>query len=299
MKKNIFVFTLLIELLTHFSTSALSIVYSFRIAQVTRRPILEKSEQKPNNISALLFDLFQKTHCFNIRENYAGGLLTHNYNFAQNYYLRTDFAVSHVNQTVNKVPNVNVIEPDDILFTLGRNFKVSPKSSVTPSVLFGIPTHSVFNLQRVGFGVGQVGIGAQIDGLYRLDKNIDFLWGGRYGYFLPRTAQYINGDCYKFTIGSIADLLVAFQTSNPLSHGIEAGYDARWGFGVKACPNNIPNLDLLNYMRHNFYLVYKYTFLGKRAAHRFLLNISYGFDVKPKAYGYDAVMLWAAWGVAF
>lgn len=303
--RSIFIHLLPVILFSHTTAYGLSVVYNFRIAQITRKPIAHPKIQRPFSLETLCFDLFQKMHAFDIKENYAGGLITFNYNFAEKYYFRTDLAVAHINQTVNSLPAVNEIEPDDILFTLGRNFTLSPKSRITASGLFGIPTHPIFTLQRVGFGSGQVGIGAQIDGLYKMSKHIDFLWGARYNYFIPQTALGIAQPSlnildrpYKFTIGSIADVLVALQTNRPLSHGIEGGYDARWGFGIKSCPN-ILNLSLLNYMRNNFYLVYKYTFLTKRVAHRFLFNISYGFDVKPKLYGYNAVMVWTSWGIAF
>ena len=298
MKKNIFVFALILELLTHVPASAISVVYNFRIAQVTRKPIAHQADKKPNSLSPLLFDFFQKTQAFDIAENYAGGLLTYNRSVGKDYYFRTDLAVAHAERTVQNISTGEATEFDDILFTIGRNFTFGQKSKVTLSGVLGIPTHAVHTLQRVGFGTGLVGIGVQLDGLYKWSRHIDFLWGTRYNYFIPAGACDAFGHSYKFTIGSIADVLVAFQTSRQLSHGVEAGYDARWGFGVKACPT-IPQLDLLNYMRNNFYLVYKYTFLTKRVAHRLLLTVSYGHDVKPKLYGYNAVMVWGAWGIAF
>ena len=298
MKKIFFTFTLIINLLMHAPIFALSVVYNFRIAQITRQSIGHKTDARPHSLSLLLFDLFQKSHDFGIRENYAGGLLTYNYNFGKTDYFRADFAVGHTNQTIKHVPNVDVIEPDDILLTAGHNFKFTQKSKATISGMFGIPTHSIYSLQRVGLGYGQVSLGAQFDGLYKFSKDVDFLWGTRYNHFLPQTTYDATGKTYQFTIGSIADILVALQTSNPLGHGIEGGYDSRWGFGVNAIPT-ISNLCLLNYHRNNFYIVYKYTFLGKRVAHRFLLNVSYGYDVYPKQYGYDAVMIWGSWGIAF
>lgn len=298
MKKNIFVLALLLHLLNYLPISAISIVYNFRIAQITRQRITNPNDTKTNSLSWLIFNFFQKNKNLNLRENYTGGLTTYNKNFAEKYYFRTDLAVAHSSQTVKDVTNVDAIESDDILFTTGRNFKISEKSRVTLSGLLGIPTHSVNTLERIGFGVGQVGIGAQLDGLYKLAQPVDFLWGTRYNYFIPRTAFDALDNSYKFTVGSIADVLVALQTSNILYHGLEGGYAARWGFGIKACPI-IPKIEDLNYMRNNFYLVYKYTFLTERVAHRLLLTVSYGFDSKPKNKGYQAVMLWGAWGIAF
>ncbi len=298
MKKNTLIAILLTGLCTHLPIFTISVVYNFRIAQITRKPIGDTTNTHPNSISLLLFDFFQKSKGLYLRENYIGGLFTYNLNFAQKYYFRADFADAHVNQTLKKAPNINVAESDDILFTVGRNILARERSKVSISGVLGIPTHSVNTLQRVGFGTGQVGIGGQLDGLYKLTPKIDFLWGGRYNYFIPRSAFDAQDNCYRFTIGNIADILVAFQTSKPLGHGIEGGYDARWGFGVHATPN-IPQLDRINYMRNNFYLVYKYTFLTERYAHRFLLNFSYGFDSKPKCIGYQAFMIWTSWGIAF
>lgn len=289
---------LLTILLFHKTTTTISVVYNFRIAQITRQPVVEHNDKTPHTLTALLFNFFQKTRSLNIRENYSGGLVTFNYNIGHSYYLRSDFAVSHVNQTINKLHTVEATEPDDILLTAGRNFKTSNISRVTLSGLLGIPTHSVNTLQRVGFGAGQVGLGIQIDGLYKLNKKSDLLWGSRYNRFIPRTAQDILENQYKFTIGNIADVLVGLQTSIAPAHGLETGYAARWGFGIKACPL-VDDIERFNYRRNNFYLVYKYTLLTPRVAHRLIINIAYGYDAKPKRFGYDAVMLWGSWSINF
>ncbi|MBI2344864.1 hypothetical protein HYV10_02200 [Candidatus Dependentiae bacterium] len=298
MKKKIFILILILESVTHFSIYAVSVVYNFRIAQITRQPITKQAIYKNNAISWLLFNFFQKNKFFHIRENYTGGLLTFNRNFCEKYYFRTDFAAAHTNQTVKNTLQVNETEPDDILCTMGRNFILNQNSRVTLSALLGIPTHSVNTLKRVDFGTGQVGTGLQLDGLYKIFKKADFLCGTRYVYFIPRTAFDAQDNSYKFTVGSIADILVSLKTNNTLGHGLEGGYAARWGFGINALPH-IPKLKDAEYMRNNFFLVYKYTFLTERVANRLLLNISYGFDSKPKDKGYYAIMIWASWGIAF
>lgn len=285
-------------MLTTIQLSALSVVYNFRIAQITKRPLQKKSEQKPYSLTGLIFDLFQKTHCFDIKENYTGALAAFNYNIGSDYYFRTDVAVGHIDQTIKNIQTVNETESDDILCTFGRNFSIGKKGRLTASGLIGVPTHTILTLQHVPFGSGQFGAGIQLDGLYRFTKQIDFLWGTRYNHFFQGTAYDALENRYTFTIGNIADLLVAFQTNNPLYHGLETGYSARWGFGAHSCPT-IPNIDLINYMRNNFYIVYKYTFLGKKVTHRFLLNFAYGFDSKPKLYGYNAYMVWGAWAISF
>jgi hypothetical protein len=296
MKKNIFTLIFIEMLLVHVPISALSLVYSFRVAQITQRPIVHEKDNKPDSIAPLIFDYFQKSKNFNIRENYVGGFVTYNHNYIRNYF-RADFAVAHVGQTVNCEKTVNVIEPDDILLTFGRNIMNNQTASMTVSGLLGLPTHDVNTLERVGFGNGQVGIGAQLDGIFKF-KKYDFVWGSRYNYFIPRTAYNANHDKYKFTVGSIADILVAVQTNTLLGHGGEVGYGGRWGFGAEATPT-IAILDRLSYMRNTFYGVYTYTFLTEKCAHRFLFSFSYGFDSKPKLYAYDAWMVLGSWGFAF
>ena len=296
--KNIASLTLLI-FLAPTTVSTISVVYNFRIAQITKQPITTKQDKHPYSLTALLFNLFQETYVNNIHENYCGGLVAFNYNIGSSYYIRTDFAVSHFNQVQQQVRIVEETESDDILVTFGRNFQPNDKSRVTLSGLVGVPTHSPFTLQRIPFGSGQVGVGIQLDGLYKLAKKTDFLWGTRYNYFIPRTAQDALENHYKFTTGSIADLLAAIQTSFSLAHGLEGGYAARWGFGARAWPV-IPILARTNYQRNSFYLVYKYTILTPKTAQRLLFDVTYGFDSRPKELGYkNAVMVWAAWGMNF
>ncbi|MBI2353094.1 hypothetical protein HYV11_02505 [Candidatus Dependentiae bacterium] len=289
---------LLFSILLFKMLSPLSVVYNFRIAQITKQPIVKQEDKKPHSLTGLLFNFFQKTQNDTIKENYSGGLTTFNYNITNSGYFRTDIAIAHINQKINAIQTVDITEPDDILFTFGKNFISSQKSKITLSGLIGIPTHSVYTLQRVPFGSGQIGTGIQLDGLYKIIPSIDFLWGARYNHFFPKTAFDNFDHSYQFSIGNIADILIALQSSNLLSHGIEGGYNLRCGFGAKSSPS-LSNLSLLNYKRNNFYIVYKYTFLGQQTAHRFLLNITYGFDSKPLLYGYNAWMIWAAWSLAF
>lgn len=310
----------LTSLFLNATTKTISMVYNFRIAQITRQPIVHKHHENPHNegtiffdffkqlqdpdsnpytIGTVIFDFFQKSYVGNIFENYSGGFINFTRTFSAPYYFRTDFAVSHINQTINGVQTINETEPDDILFTFGRNFEVSPTSRFTLSGLIGIPTHSVFFLQRIVFGGGQVGAGIQLDGFQKLTKKTDFLWGTRYNYFIPRTAQDLLQNSYKFTVGSIADILVGIQTTLSFKHGIEGGYSGRWGFGANATPT-IPIVSKTNYMRNNIYFVYKYSLLTQRTAQRATLSVSYGRDSKPKDLGYKyAFMIWGGWGMKF
>ncbi len=278
----------------------ISVVYNFRIAQVTRQPIIEYTKKHPYTLSGLLFNTYQKTYVNNIAENYTGGLATFIYNFAPYYFFRTDLAASNISRTKKNISTFSGIESDDILCTCGRTFVLNKKTNISLSGLLGIPTHPIFTLQEPFFGSGQVGVGMQLDGLRKLTKKIDFLCGARYNYFVPRSAQDALGRDYTFSIGSIGDVLLALQTTFSFAHGIEFGYSGRWGFAPSASPE-IPNLaQITGYMRNNAYLVYKYTFLTKKAANRLVAVISYGKDAYPKQYGFkNAITIWGSWGINF
>jgi len=279
------------------SVSAISIVYNFRIAQVTKQPIVESADDRHYSIVGLLFDQFQKKYD-GVRQNFVGGLAAFIYNF-EPYYFRTDFSVSHIKEITEHVTTFSATETDDLLFTLGRNFKLNDKSVMTLSGLFGVPTHEIFTLQHVAFGYGQVGLGIQLDGSYVLCDTHTLLYGVRYIYYVPRKAADDSGNKYTFTIGNLADGLIAYKY-NWLSHGIECGYTARSDFGAHISPNLDDTIEKTNYIRNNFYFIYKYRFMIDEVANRLLFNISYGFDSKPKVYGNQYVVtLWASWNVRF
>ena len=291
----------IISLLSKTIFAGISIVYNFKIAQITRRPFVKHDNAHPYMLGGLLFNAYQKTYVGQFRENYTGGLTTVIYNFYKPYYIQADLAVSQINKTINHVYNFSAIEPDDFLITAGRNFILNKKLKDTISGLFGIPMHPVFTLQSVTFGSGQFGAGIQLDGLYKLTNKTDFLWGGRYNYFFPRNSKDILENNYKFTIGSISDLILAIQSRLSKAHGIEGGYASHWGFSSKSYPQ-IPDLSkMLTSHRNAFYFVYKYTLFTQRVTHRALLSISYGYDTKPKTeYGFaNAINLWGSWGINF
>ena len=148
---------------------------------------------------------------------------------------------------------------------------------------------------------GQVGTGIQLDGLYKLQEAVDFLWGTRYLYFFPTHAQATTGKCYKFTIGNATDLLIALKSNWKTSpHGIEGGYSAHWNFGARICPTLATVTERTNFMRNSVYFVYKYAFKSEQYNQQLLFSMSYGRDSKPEKYGYQRViMAWASWGINF
>jgi len=283
----------------HLPIKAVSIVYNFRVAQITKRSIVETHAPKSNNITLLPFDYFQKTRDFTIKENYGGALVAFTRNFKNGYYIRADTAFGHVSQKNKNITTTCITEVDDILITGGKNILKTKNSHITLSGMLGIPTHETTSLQRPTLGFTQFAIGAQLDGLYGWSNKTDFLWGTRYVYFIPRTARDNSDNRYKFTVGSLADLLIGIQTNTnvSLTHCFEGGYTGRWGFGAHATPK-IDNIERFNYIRNSIYLVYKYT-LQRKFTHRFLFDISYGFESKQNSYNYDIFLIWASWTIAF
>ncbi len=280
---------------------AISIVYNFRIAQITKQPIADPTtnlDNKKYTVLGLVFDVYQKKYTLGITQNFAGALGAFTYNFKP-YFFRTDFAVSHIKAKAYDTTTFSGTEADDILFTFGRNFVINDKSRVTLSGLFGVPTHRITTLEHVGFGYGQIGLGAQFDGTYRFDHVHHLLYGTRYIYFAPRNALDATCKSYKFTIGNVADLLLALN-NRWVKHGVEFGYTARFDFGSHITPNLDDIVEKTNYIRNNFYLVYKYKFKIHETNNRLLFNIAYGFDSKPKRFGNKYIItFWGSYSVNF
>lgn len=275
---------------------AISMVYNFRIAQITKQPFTEYTEGKSRTIMILPFDQFRKKYN-GLRQNFIGGLGSFIYDI-QSYYVRTDFAASYIKQKMGG-ESFSDVETDDILFTAGRNFAVSNDVSLTLSGLFGIPTHRIFRLQHIDFGYSQIGTGIQLDGSYELNTIRSLLYCARYIYFIPRNAQDPFGIEHKFTIGNVGDILFALKNKWD-QHEFECGYTLRLRFGAKIYPNFDDIVKKSNYIRSNFYAVYKYKFLITNIPNRLLFNIAYGFDHKPKVYGNKYIFtLWASWNIAF
>lgn len=284
-------------ILQHASLAAISIVYNFRIAQITKQPIFQKTNDKNHTLVALFFDQYRKKYN-GTRQNFIGALGSYIYDF-EPYYFRTDLAGSHIKETVNNVITFSGTEMDDILFTVGRNFKINKHATATLSGLFGFPTHQIFRLQHIDFGYSQIGTGIQLDGSYELNSISSLLYGARYIYFIPRTALDDLEKKYTFTLGNVTDLFFAYKGSWQ-KHGLEAGYTARQRFGAQIHPHLDDIIRKTNYIRSNFYFVYKYKFRINDLPSRLLFNISYGFDHRPKVFGNKYIItLWASWNLNF
>lgn len=298
MKYTISRWLLFFSLLPQANLSAVSMVYNFRIAAITKQPITESSENKNSTtIVALLFDQYRKKYN-DVKQNFVGGLGSFIYDF-QPYYFRTDFAVSRIKEkNSNQVTTFSGTETDDILFTVGRNFVIN-HVPITLSGLFGVPTHRIYRLQHIDFGSSQFGTGIQLDGQYGLNQVSFILYGARYVYFIPRKAWDNFGIKHIFTLGNVADLLFACKNSWA-KHGLEFGYTARFRFGAHIHPNLDDTVKKTNYIRSNFYIVYKYKFSVNNIPNRLLFYLAYGFDHTPKVYGNRYIVtLWTSWNISF
>ncbi|MCL4361439.1 hypothetical protein M1446_03725 [Candidatus Dependentiae bacterium] len=275
---------------------SVSIVYNFRIAQITKQQIFEKTNQHFTLVT-LFFDQFLKKHTGE-HQNYLGGLESFIYNF-ESYYFRTDFAVSNISED-NCISKFSDTQTDDILFSFGKNFTLNRQSKITLTGLFGIPTHKLFVLQKPNFGFSQFGIGAQVDGSYAFNNKNSLLFGARYIHFIPRNTIDCDKNIFKFTSGNLADILVASKNNWGKHHGLEFGYTAKFNFGADICPKFDDIIKKTNYIRSNYYLVYKYKFIINNVSNRLLFNISYGFDHLPKIFGNKYIIFfWTAWDVRF
>lgn len=274
-----------------------TVVYNFRIAQITKQPVATSQDLPKNNVLGLLFNQHQKKY-IGTKQNFTGLLTSYSHSF-EPYYLRVDFAFAHIKDKLNQETIFSGTETDDLLFTAGRNFITSPKNVVSLSGLFGIPTHKNNYLKHPGFGFNQVGFGAQLDGVYSFNNTTGFIWGSRYVYFAPGHALDRFENRYKYTVGHNVTLLISTKYDHN-HRGFEFGYSPSFLFGGYT----IPKIDILArnaaLIRNSLYLVYKQHLLIKNIHNLFLCNISFSRDQRPFELGNkEIIMAWIAWNVSF
>ena len=148
------------------SNMAVSMVYNFRMSEITRNPPAETPGGKHHNVIALPFVQLRKKYYSDIHQNFEGILGSYIQNFGS-YYLRVDGGFAHIKETTYGLPTFCGVEADDMLFTVGKNLTLGKKTNLSVSGLLGIPTHNLYRLQHVDFGYSLVGTGAQVDGIYR------------------------------------------------------------------------------------------------------------------------------------
>lgn len=275
-----------------------SMVYNFRIAQLTKQPIFEHPHDRTHSLVLLPFISFFKKYA-GPTQTYTGGLASYIFD-TQHFYARIDTAGAHIRAQEHHITTYHGSASDDILLSAGYSHRFTKEHTVvTFSALTGIPTHDVDILKHPDFGYGQASIGGQIDGATSFGPIHSAVYGTRYFYFIPRTAYDRTKQAYRFSNGNLYDVLLAYK-ANWQQHGYEFGYTVRANFGARCMPLCDEILKRINYVRSNFYAVYKYKFIIGRVAHRLLFDVGYSFDHKSKIYGNKYIVTtWASWQVNF
>jgi len=296
-----------------------SMVYSFRIAQVTKQFQLDKEydeqENKQGNkqeeeqekkdapetsttLIGLLFGQVRKRP-ENVYRNYLGALGSFIYRY-ERFYSRVDSAFAHLTETQNHVTTFEDTQTDDILVSLGYNFFRTDYDLVNLTGLAGFPTHRIVRLQHPDFGYGQFSAGCQLDGshAFSLDYKTIFMYGLRYINFMPRSALDTENKKYEFTMGNFFDIFLA-NKHHIKSHTLEYGYTTRFRFGPFIAPPLDDVVERNKLIRNTFYFLYKYDFAVCDVNNSFLVNLSYGFDSKPKFGNKYLITLWASLNTTF
>lgn len=283
------------------SYGSISIVYNLRVAQTTKRIIIDPLFPKPSLGTITPFGTFREKYN-GVKHHCGGGLFTLIYS-PHSFFLRVDAAVARVSSFDNGV-YFKRTQADDLLFSGGYSPHISDKMRITFSGLLGFPTHKDTSLEFVQFGYGHYGLGGQIDGSFIYSSNRDHTirCAARLIHFFPRTiAIPIENqfELFKYNNGNLADLFIAFHSKIGF-HSIETGYDASFFFNAAIHPHYDDAVKKTNYIRNSFYGIYKYRYVIHDVAQMLALALSYGFDSKPKIYGNKRIItIWGSWTVNF
>lgn len=272
-----------ILLLCSHSIVSITLVYSFRFAEITRPSDLQLPDEKAHWIGAVTpFDRYSKT-CQGGHNNAAGALGTILYHKANTYArIDTGFATVVDHQTKNDPFACKRTQTDDILFTFGKGWIPQPRLRVTASGLVGFPTHKNVGLFRDQFGTGHFGVGAQIDNAYNYSpkKHHSFLASARYVRFFsahsclkaPTVQQLFNVD-----LGNLIDLYFA-NYSNYGKHQFEISYNPTFFFGAGFTPPNQALQRAFHFIRSSFTIDYQYGFMLGKHPSAAIFIFSYSFD---------------------
>ena len=256
-----------------------SLVYNFKIAQITKDLSLNK-EDNHSSFTTLIFNQYRKR--YDLTQEYFIAPLFSYINSFENYCFRIDSSFGHIKQKLNKKTLYSGENIDDLLLTFSKGFK-NKNNIHSISFLLGIPTHKIYSLQHPSVGYGQFSLGIQYDGLIETKQNEAFLYGARCIYFIPKNAFDLSHNNYKFTIGSLIDLLVSYR-KNWDKKGVEIGYNLKFSCDAKIKPLYIELIQKLNYSRNSFFLVYKYKVMICDVLNKIFFNITYGFDNKSNSF---------------
>lgn len=309
MKKKLFKIGYGITILSSLPLYCVSLVYNLRIAQTTRRHVLQTPQpvHKHNVFTGTLVEQFYKLND-GTHQDVTGGIGNYIYS-TKDYYFRVLGAAGRVkserkDELTNSEITFERTQTDDIFFNLGYNHEISDRATATFSGLLGLPTHRNTELEGVQMGTGHVGLGIQFDGAlkYSQDNHHSIMTAARLVHFFPRRAGLVVNEqplSFNVDLGNIADLLIS-HFSIWGRHAFEVGYNPGFAFGAKITPP-IPELSSPGVIvRSTFYAAYLYGFLIKELQSAVSFGFSYGFDhsSRPLARKY-IVSLWGTWGIRF
>lgn len=285
--------------------AAISFVYNLRIAETSKRTVSEMDD--PHLYSELITTVpFQYRKKYDgTRQTIIGGLASLIYT-PPRYFLRVDTAGARV-RSKSCTSCSEVTEPDDLLFSGGYSPKISKRTKITFSGLFGVPLHKDHSLETIQFGYAHFSLGAQFDSgvIYHVSDSktkFSIRSAARFIHFFPRrVAVPLSGviSHFKFNIGHLMDLFIAHHTNFGKSR-FEFGYNPSFFFGATIKPHFDDAVAKSNYIRSSVYASYKYKFNMRRHAGKFATNISYGLDHRPKKFGNKTIVtVWASFEVDF
>lgn len=273
-----------------------SIVYNLRIAQTTKRQPTEKLFTKPSISTLTPFGQFRKKGD-GTQINLAGGLFSQVY-LLETFYLSLDLATAYVQQKKDAITS-STVQPDDLLFSGGYNYRLNDRIRFTFSGLLGIPTHTDKSLSHVQFGYGHLGLGLQADNSWTFKSypQQSLRSAVRLIHFLSRTLR-VDGQTYDLGF-NLADLFLASHTRFG-TNNIEFGYNPSFLFRTHTSPNSNTTDQQFDYIRNSFYGHFKRKFLIYNTPNAFACSLSYGFDARPKITGHSRIVtIWASWSVNF
>jgi hypothetical protein len=294
---------LFVILLFPLTSHSVSIVYNLKIAEATKRHVVEQQFKKPVIAAVTGFDQQRKTYN-HTNQNIGGALFTMIYGHKP-FYIRADTAVGHASENNKCIPLCDSrTQMDDILIATGLTHVFNERAKATLSGLAGFPTHDDTALQGIELGTGHYGVGVQLDGGYIYSKSLrhSCVAAGRLIQFFSRHADTcITGKPLRFDIGlgNLADLFLS-HISNWGTHKLEVGYNATFAFNTTINPPLPISALPTHFTRNSFYASYRYGFLMRTHPGAVTVGLSYGFDSTPKTIGMKYVVTsWLTFGVAF
>lgn len=275
---------------------SVSIVYSLKIAETTKRQAFEKNGEHPSLVALTPFNQF-RTKYSGERHNYGGNLFSYIYS-PEEYFVRVDWACAQVNADHGLFKKT---QTDDVLFSGGYSFAPNQRSKCGISGMLGFPTHKDISVLEPQFGYSQIGLGGQVDGSFIFSEEHpehSFRCAFRALHFFKRPV-YLHGKRYLFSRGNLIDLYVAMHITMAQSR-IDIGYNPTFLSGAAITPSLSNAVEKTDYKRNSFFAVYKYKFKIGSNPSAVLVAISYAFDFEPRDFGNKRIITaWASWSVGF